>query len=339
MASLLGQFFPYIKGSQEDIASKGLAYILQMSKVARAALSNFIFNNTNISFEDISYITQSTGQNLERPDISGLNENGNEVIIIEAKFWATLTNNKPLEYLNRIGNNSVLLFICPKLREISLIEEICFRLRNNNLEYELLNNKLVLQNNRYILIIDWKSLLNLIKDVLIKNNENTSDIEQIIGFCEIIDNNTFLPINDMDLSPSFAKRINTYYDLIDKIIDYLKIHTSISLDGMKATPQKYGYTRYFHINNYGIALNLDLKCWENLYDTPFWLTIKSTGNPWKQTNDLQNKLKAVSIKTKIKIYEFNNILSFALIPKINQIEEVVIKNISNDIIKIINELS
>jgi hypothetical protein len=29
MASLLGQFFTSIKGSQEDIASKSLAYILE----------------------------------------------------------------------------------------------------------------------------------------------------------------------------------------------------------------------------------------------------------------------------------------------------------------------
>jgi hypothetical protein len=33
MASLLGQFYSRIKGSQEDIDSEGLAYILQRSSL------------------------------------------------------------------------------------------------------------------------------------------------------------------------------------------------------------------------------------------------------------------------------------------------------------------
>ena len=46
MASLLGQFFSKIKGSQEDIASEGIVYILESS---RDAINIFIFNNTGIS--------------------------------------------------------------------------------------------------------------------------------------------------------------------------------------------------------------------------------------------------------------------------------------------------
>ena len=49
MASLLGQFFSKIKGSQEDIASEGIVYILESSKSARDAINIFIFNNTGIS--------------------------------------------------------------------------------------------------------------------------------------------------------------------------------------------------------------------------------------------------------------------------------------------------
>ena len=42
MASLLGQFYTRIIGSQEDIASEGLAYILQKSKSARLALNKIV---------------------------------------------------------------------------------------------------------------------------------------------------------------------------------------------------------------------------------------------------------------------------------------------------------
>jgi hypothetical protein len=339
MASLLGQFFPLIKGSQEDIASKGFAYILQISETARNAFNKCLFNSTNIIFENISYITQSIGQNLERPDISGIDNNGKEVIIIEAKFWANLTSNQPIEYLKRLKDNSVLVFICPKLREISLFEEIDLRLKTANIECEVINNIFKLQNNVYIQIINWNSLLNFIKQVLLQNNENISDVEQIIGFCEIIDNSTFLPISDSDLSPSIAKRINSYCDLIDKVIDNLKIEASINMGSLKATGQKYGYTRYFMYNNFGNSLDVSLKYWGTTFDTPFWLTIKNIGDKsWYQSNELKNKLKSISIKTNIKIHEIDGIYIFSIIPKINSIEENVIKGITNDINNILKEL-
>ena len=108
MESLLGQFYTRIKGSQEDIASEGLTYSL----AARQALNRVIQTDSGLTFGDISYSSQSIGENLERPDISGIDKDGKEVVLLEAKFWAALTNNQPVGYLNRLGDNTVLLFIC-----------------------------------------------------------------------------------------------------------------------------------------------------------------------------------------------------------------------------------
>jgi hypothetical protein len=340
MASLLGQFFTYIKGSQEDIASMGIAYILQSSKPARDAINTYIYNKTNIELGNINYSTQNVGQKLERTDISGFDDDGKEVIIFEAKFWATLTKNQPVAYLNRLSDNSVLIFICPKLREISLFEQVDFILKNNNIEYETVGNVFHLERNNYIIIIDWNSLLGLTKYAMLQNNENISDIEQIIGFCEIIDNTTFLPIQDIELSPSIAKRINSFTNLIDKIIDNLKIHITISFDNLRATPQKYGYTRYFIYDNFGIALDLNLKYWENSFDTPFWLTVQNRlENGWQQTEELKKDLIIIASRNRIKYFLINKVLVFPIIPKINQVEEDVIKHITDDIINILKELN
>lgn len=51
MQSLLGQFYSRIKGSQEDIASEGLTYILQRSQVARKAIYKMVKNDCNLDFE------------------------------------------------------------------------------------------------------------------------------------------------------------------------------------------------------------------------------------------------------------------------------------------------
>jgi len=349
MASLLGQFFTSIKGSQEDIASKSMAYILEKSNSAKNAVSNLIMNKTNLEINNIKYLTQNIGNNRERPDLSGIDNQGIEKIIIEAKFWASLTHNQPVEYLRRLKENSVLIFICPKLRELSLFDELETKLNESKMEYKKNNNLIIVENNKYVFIVDWMYILGIIKQSLLENNENNyaSDVDQIIGFCEIVDNNTFLPIQDNELSPSIAKRINSYYDLIDKIYDKLviEINARIKLDEdskgtLKSTGQRFGYSKYFYIENYCIILELHFKLWQNIADTPFWFAIKQDWGNKPQAPEFRNKLKLISNKTKIKIYEndINNLLYFALKPKTNEVEDVVVIDLANKIINIMKEL-
>jgi len=340
MASLLGQFFTSIKGSQEDIASKGLAYILEKSISAKIVINNVIKNTTNLEFEKIKYITQNVGKNKERPDISGMDDQGNEKIIIEAKFWASLTDNQPVEYLNRLNEDAVLIFVCPKLRELSLLDEIEIKLQGSNIKYDK-NNNIISVGNRYIFIVDWQYILEIIKRSLIENNEIklVSDIDQIIGFCEIIDDNTFLPIQDYDLSPSVARRINSYYDLLDKVYDKLKNEINAYKGTLQSRGQRFGYTIYFMINNYCITLELHFLFWKKIADTPFWIAINTEWSK-PQPIDFRDKLKKISIKLGIKIYEndSNPLLYFALKPKLNEVEDVVINDIAKQIIMIIKEL-
>jgi len=342
MPSLLGQFFTKINGSQEDIASEGIVYILQQSSVAKEAIFNYIFNISGLQFKNLEIFSQSVGKNNERPDISGVNEKGNEVLIIEAKFWASLTENQPIEYLKRLNENSILIFICPKLRINSLNNEIERKLSEKGLQYTYTEKKYILEGNKQIYITDWFTILELLKTHLTKNHEMllVSDIDQLIGFCEVIDNYSFLPIIDSDLSPSIPKKINSYCDFLDKVVDKLKASLSASTDGLKATPQKYGYTRYINIGNYGISFEVNLKLWEMIADTPFWFTIKENNNsPWKQSEAFKNVLKEIAPRKNIKLYKIhNNDLSFALFPILNQVEEKVIEDIETKIISIIKEL-
>jgi hypothetical protein len=338
MASLLGQFFPRIKGSQEDIASSGLAYILNSSEFARKILKDFIFDRSDTNIGEVNYLIQSVGNKLERPDISGIDMEGKERIIIEAKFWATLTKNQPVEYLNRLNENSVLLFICPKLREVALFNELKLRLENNELSIKTNENKIQLDNNKNIIITNWAFLLNYLKNVLNDNNEKllVSDIDQLIGFCEIIDNSSFLPINEIDLSPSIAKRINSFYDLCDKVFDKLLAIYKFDTSGGRATGLRYGYARYFTINNFGMGFILNMKFWEKYYSTPFWYYIKEGWND--QSAEFKRKLNQIAIKLKLRTIESDNLLYFALFPEIDEVEDIVLEKITKIVQNIIEEV-
>lgn len=205
--SLLGQFYSKIKGSQEDIASEGLAYILKQSNSARKVINQIIGLNTGLKFSDLSYSTQNIGGNLERPDISGKDTDGKEVLLIEAKFWAALTDNQPVGYLNRIDNNSVRVFMVPSLRVRAIFEEVLNRIRVKYSDIEIDNesNKITLHpTKKYILIKNWNDILNAIRLKLSQENNQSliSDIDKIIGLVDTIDRNSFQPIRSGDLSPS-----------------------------------------------------------------------------------------------------------------------------------------
>ncbi|MDR0865121.1 MAG: hypothetical protein LBO74_09365 [Candidatus Symbiothrix sp.] len=172
---------------------------------------------------------------------------------------------------------------------------------------------------------------------LVQDNEPLllSDIDQIIGLCETIDNNSFQPYQSEDFAPAIAKKINSYYDLIDKVVDELKADTT----NLKATPQKYGYTRYFRMDSMGVSLNVRFDYWEREADTPFWLFITDAPNgiSWMQNESFKAKIKNVAMR----YYEPSKTkaLYLPIFPLIDKTEDDVVNDIADQIIKIITKLS
>ncbi len=349
MQSLLGLFYNKIKGSQEDIASESLVYILKQSYESRQVLNQIIRNNTGLDFSDLNYDTQNVGDELERPDISGIDENGTEVFLIEAKFWASLTRNQPNGYLERLGKNTVLMFLVPSLRTRTVFEEIKSRIKEKYEKVEIDNENLKIiltETNKQVFIKSWDEILRAIKTKIEQtNNQNLlSDLNQIIGLCNSIDSNSFQPITDEDLSPSIPKRINSYYELVDKVVDELKNkNNNISTKGLVKTPQRYGYHRYFSTKELGLNFALKLDLWEKCADTPFWLAINEVNkkNEWTTSERLIKSIKTICVKNNYPLIPYANRKGYfiGLKPKTYETEDVVIKHFTNEIEKIINDIT
>lgn len=349
MESLLGQFYHRIKGSQEDIASEGLAYILNRSVNADKALLKFIENNCDLLYSDLKYATQFVGEKLERPDISAFDIKEREVLTIEAKFWASLTDNQPVAYLERLEGSSVLMVLCPELRLKTLAAEIRIRLKDagydiNESTPEINIIRFKLANEKNVLITTWTKILTLIRFQLIQDNEQAllSDIDQIIGLCNLIDRNSFLPIQSDDLSPSIPKKMSAYYNLVDKVIDEFKNENFANTDGLRSTPQRDGYTRFFIAEELGAALEISFLLWSQNADTPFWLRIAlPTSNLWKWNNpELKEACRKVSGKLDYQsVNNPGNSFYFALYPKIGTTEDKVIQDLKFQIKAIIQSVA
>ena len=120
--SLLAHLYPYIKGSQEDIATFSLQYLLSQSSKLNAAFTKFAADTMGVDLgERLQYRCQVTGESeeKERPDMVGTDADGAEIVLFEMKFYASLTANQPNTYLDRLRKNGGkgLLFICPMDRK------------------------------------------------------------------------------------------------------------------------------------------------------------------------------------------------------------------------------
>ena len=349
MQSLLGQFYNRIKGSQEDIASEGLVYILKQSLESRKVINQIVKANTNLTFSDLSFQTQNVGKNLERPDISGKNETGKEVLLIEAKFWASLTHNQPNGYLDRLSENTALMFLVPTLRERTVYQELKYRIYEvyqENAEYNDSELSIIITSSqKHIFIKTWNDVLTSIKSRIEQtNNINLiSDLNQIIGLCNSIDQNSFQPITDEDLSPKIPKKINSYYEIVDKVVDELKNRNEgISTKGLVKTPQRYGYHRYFATDKLGMNFALKLDLWEKCTDTPFWLAISGiTEKGWDLDEKLTQSIESLSVKQNLTFIHYPNGkgIFISIRPILFETEDIVIANLANQIEKIIREIT
>ena len=276
--SLFGNFFERIKGSAEFLASESLNYILNNSQKANENLIQLINRDNNSDYSMIRFSSQVQGDKLEIPDISGFNKDEEEVIIIETKFWASLTSNQPGTYLERLVDNGILVFVCPEQRTISLEDEIIHALKE---KCERNADGLIKTGNKTIIIYSWKTILdNLEKDIDNSEFEIRSDINQLRGLCDRVDSESFLPITEKDLSPEIPRRILSYNSIVDKVIDSLVKENVLSTKGLKATPEKWGYRRYAFNGDLTISVDVNLEKWAKNVDTPIWLEISEQ---WKVT--------------------------------------------------------
>lgn len=319
--SLLAHLYPHIRGSQEDIATYSLHYLLSQSKDLNRSFTKRIADILHINTEEyLQYVCQVTGkgEEKERPDMAGLNLAGSEEILFEMKFYATLTENQPLTYLDRLRNNGGkgLLFICPVVRKTNLWANLKKLCEKHNIE-EVDNNCVTVDGIR-LGIITWNEIIELLKNVASSVAiELVADIAQLEGYCNQLDSEAFIPFSADDISAEMANKGERYYQVIDEVIELFcadKKHQT-SKKGLKATGHRKGYVRNLYIDDMVFTLNYDRDMWKNpkCIETPFWVSIRD--KDWKQNEKMIEKHK-IFPENKKQLY-WAGLIFLALEPKQN----------------------
>ncbi|MBE6775348.1 MAG: hypothetical protein E7543_04055 [Ruminococcaceae bacterium] len=337
--SLLAHLYTHIRGSQEDIATMSLQYLLmqsaELNKTFTKKVSKILHIDTD---ETLQYDTQVTGEDKERPDMVGVDSEGKEMLICEMKFYAGLTDNQPLGYLDRLKKNGGkgLLFICPESRIETLwyeLEKIC---KGKNLIKT--DKRCVCVDGISLSVITWMEIIRTLMDTAQASEKRLiADIEQLKGYCELIDEEAFIPFKPEELTAINAKKEDRFYTVIDKVTDLLLCDDTINANkkGLRLTPNSDGTISYIYVNGYGLGICYDRYFWRsnNSVETPFWLLIKN--NRWEQTKEILKVFKKYDHKVK---EEYNSVVYLALNALPYATEDVVCKDIKKQILTYLDDI-
>ena len=301
--SLLAQLYPYFKGSQEDVATASLQYIISSNEVFNRAFTKLISEKLNVSLDETyQYQCQVVGNsdNKERPDMAGYDIEGKEKILCESKFYAALTSNQPNTYLKRlISENGVgLVFICPEVRLKSLWTEVKKK-AETSLSIKEIDDMCIEVDGARMSITSWREVIDNLSASAIKNNVDQMDINQLRGYCDKLDSDAFIPFNEADFGIEMAIKQERHAILIDSILTALMSDDELDVvtKGLKATPQRTGYTRYFKMNSFCITLEYDTVKWKNIGTavTPYWIKFcKNIDNKWCADANCKKALLMIS---------------------------------------------
>jgi len=270
--SLLAHIASNFISEYENVANSSIAYILNEYPISQAVLKEVL----NLDIAPTYYVTELSTKINGRPDVTGLDNNGNKSVIIEGKFWANLTENQPVNYLKELSPSGKILFLAPDKRLASLKQEI-----NKRLNGETDN----------VIVISWNKFLNLIEKENNKNHNHhlSSDIIQISELCKKMDAEGMPPLSTSDLDPMNGRIASQFSDIIDECNTLIRAWEHSDFKGFKTTSSKYGHGFYFKGHNFGCSLYFDSYKWfikDN--HTPIWLGIKD--KEWKGSQKINHML-------------------------------------------------
>ena len=285
--TLLARLAPMFGPQTENLAVEALGHILSGSEAARSALSDLLQAGGAGVGQVAQVRTQDAGEDGARPDLVGSDQDAEDRVLIEAKFWAGLTEKQPGGYLERLESApqpSVLLFVAPAQRLDSLWPELC-RLSESASDIALDSDAAGLRSARigagpYLMLTSWRNLLGRMaaKVSAVADSHTETDIRQLQGLAEQQDKEAFLPLRREELGPQLPRRVIDLTGIVRDAVGRVKTTEWVSTEGanLVGTATSYGIWWKFPraveaFGKFHLFFGVLYEDWARYRDTPLWL--------------------------------------------------------------------
>ncbi|NDB36636.1 MAG: hypothetical protein EB023_15140 [Flavobacteriia bacterium] len=230
--------------------------------------------------QDFEISTQFTDSNDSSiPDLALLFGSGK--LLVEVKFWAKLTKNQPLTYLQKLNkaDGECLFFLVPKLRIPSLLNELIQKSAleiKGELIYETNGNVILLQDFAPIIVLSWEEILSVLMEYADYTAVNAkADLAQLKQMIDKMLSPSFLPFEVGDFEFYAYRKHIQLIELIDACVD---ANPEMNTKNMSYGGGRNSFQRWFMVQDYyTCGLELHARYWEQ-YGNPVWLVIY--GSSW-----------------------------------------------------------
>jgi len=211
-------------------------------------------------------------------------------VFFENKFWAGLTDNQPLSYLDELAKSpqkTLLLFIVPGAREQTMIAELSRRL----LEAEINFNEDKCEAKEIfwfiqtsigpsLAITSWPRIIELMKKESGGNPTAQNDLGLLESLCDAADIGKFIPMDSKYLNDQLIPAIIMQLGQIIRDSVNVGIRKQfLSNQGLTESVRWDRFGKYVWLNErncVGILFGLDYELWKEYGVTPLWVHFSTT---------------------------------------------------------------
>lgn len=292
--TLFGEMVLRFSAHPENVATEALLYLLQRHRKAWPAVRRYLARTGVALPEDLTFETQAAGEDMSQPDMAGYDQGGNGVLLLEAKFWAGLTENQPVTYLRSLPADvpSLLVFVCPGKRFVTLWPKLTNRCNEGGIalqettDVEAEFRSAELRTTSALALVSWAALLDVLGREARLSGDRAfgNDVEQFQGLCARVDGEAFMPLTDLDLSPEMARRIQNFADLVDMTVAEMSANHDADATGLTTGGSQSEYGRYFRYRGLGLFIVYSPRLWLGEAETPIWLRVaEQLEDGWRVT--------------------------------------------------------
>lgn len=297
--TVLGHLAHRFPGQQENLATEALCFILRTSPAASRAFTEFLRPIGLDIPGGLYFEAQRAGLEQSIPDMKCRDDKGLLRVTVENKFWAGLTENQPVTYIQELFHElpvgiAALLFVVPKARVQPIWGEVVRRCEAAGIPVGETQNLAAmtaahLGEGHYLAATTWGELLGALSAALPLAGEIDcrNDIAQLQGLCKTMDEEEILPLSGDELTDlDMARRFINFSDLALEIV--YKAESRGLCNRNKAVPTKYGAGTSVQIGEYKSWVGFDAKSWLRLGVSPIWVYFYAP--PLHQTTEVREKL-------------------------------------------------
>lgn len=273
----------------ENLATDALAFILNRSRPARDAFRELLLALGAQLPDNLRWATQVAGEDSARPDLVGFDDHGAQPVLIEAKFWAGLTENQPVTYLERLPPGGVLVFVVPATRSVTIWAELRHRISEAGMVTQDTDPAtraahVAIVGERRLALVSWRSVLAtmLARTQGADDHGASADIAQLQALCDRMDTEAFLPVTSEELTSHAYRRVVEFGAIVDDVTNGLVASGVAVIKGYRSAAGSGWYGRYMRLRGASALFLCDVRKWMKYADTPLWCSVY--GPNWRDSD-------------------------------------------------------